>query len=352
VQAGLWEPLDDYLTPEIMDNWMVGVKENLTFYGRIYGVPGFLNPSMACFSKTALEKHGGDGVLEAIGPDRDRFDFDMMVEYGKEFGDGETRFFYGLPIDSTHNWGFGTWLEMWGVHVWDETEERWIAHEHPNSVKALQWYLDALYDWKIMIPKMAGWGDVDNFYWSLNCAWRNQWPGIHAELATAQAAGQAPAEFEIVLAGYPTLPEVKPFAAGLKGPEYTVGRTDDLDKREASFLFANWLGSDDSNAPGWLVNGYFPATKSGAKAVKDEPAMQNPNWPWVLDVYLQKFEAEFPGENTKPVRNPRTARIFNELRPRDYYHGMFQSLFLLERTPEQMLQEMAEHINGALGAEV
>ena len=79
-----------------------------------------------------------------------------------------------------------------------------------------------------------------------------------AELAVAQEAGQAPEDFEIVLAGHPHLPEVAPFVPGNPPGHHVVSHTDNPAKREAAFAWAYWLGMDTSNAEAWLVNGTFP----------------------------------------------------------------------------------------------
>ena len=50
--------------------------------------------------------------------------------------------------------------------------------------------------------------------------------------------------------------------------------------------------------------------------------------------------------------NARTARIWNQINPWDYYIQQYQSLMLGQKTPAEMLQEMATRINGALGASI
>jgi ABC-type glycerol-3-phosphate transport system substrate-binding protein len=355
VQAGLFEPLDDYLADEMKDNWLPGGEEAVTIFGRVYSVPAIVNPHGAALSKTALEMHGGAGILDAIGENRGGLTFDMIKEYGEEFGDGSSRYFFGIPTDhgSVVYWMFGTWLAGWGIQSWTDDEERWIVHEHENAVAAFQWIVDAQNEWGVMLPNLPTWADVDNFYWNLNCGFRYQWPGIQTELEVAQEAGQAQEDFEIVLAGPPCLPDVAPFAAG-GGPaaSYQVCRTEDLAAREAAFRWANWLATDDSNAVGLLVNGYFPATKSGAEEVADHPFMEDPNRRWILETYLPTFEPEIKGGNYQPITNARTSRIWNQVNPWDYYLQQFQSLLLGQKTPEEMLMEMAERINGALGAEI
>lgn len=358
VQAGVLEPVDDYVTPEELANWLPGRQAALTIFGRLYGFPAFLNPNHSALSKTALEKHGGAGILEAMGEDRGGLTFDMMKEYGTEFGDGASRFFLGVPTDhgSVSYWGFGCWLKGWGVPIWDEAQERWVVNDYPEAVDAFQWYLDAQNTWKIMIPNLPKWSDVDNFYWNLNCAMRMQWPGIQTELETAQSAGQAPEEFELYFAVHPHLEDVKPWTsgAGEASGHYVVGRTSDAAKRQAAATFGKWLGGSDSNAPGWLVNGFFPATVSGAAAVADHPKMADPNYRWCLETYLQKFEPETPGTGSMihPSLNPRTASIMSSELPADYYIQQFQSLLLGQKTPKEMLSEMATLINTALGVEV
>lgn len=354
VAAGLFDPVDDYLTPEITDNWLPGSKEALTIQGRVYGIPYIVNPDLAALSKTALEAHGGAGILDDIGENRSGLTFDKMLEYGSQFSDGSTRFFFGIPTDhsSILYFSFGAWLNGWGVPMWSEDQERWIAHEHENSVKAIQWYADAQNESKIMIPNLPKWSDVDTFYWSQNCAMRIQWPGIQTELEVAQEAGQAAEAFEIVVAGHPHTEEYGPFVTNNAPVQFTLGHTTDMGKREAAFRFASWLGTDDSNATAAIVNGFFPSTKSGLEVAKQHPFAQDPNRRWVLEEYLPNFKPGFTGGNWSPNLNPRSGRIFNQLNPFDYAIQQLQSLLLGQKTAEQMLEEMAQRINSALGAPV
>jgi ABC-type glycerol-3-phosphate transport system substrate-binding protein len=179
-----------------------------------------------------------------------------------------------------------------------------------------------------------------------------QWPGIQAELETAQAAGQAQSDFQIVLAGHPHTADYGPFITNNPPVQYTIGRTNDTGLREAAFEFANWLATDDSNATGWFVNGFFPSTKSGLAAVANHPFAQDPNRQWVLNQYLTDFPLGFDGGNWNPSRNARTASIFNGLNPFDYFLQQYQSMLLGQKSPADMLQEIAQTVNGALGVQV
>lgn len=354
IMSGLIDPIDDFVSKDMLSNWVPGAQDALTVMGRLYGLPAFLNPDMAALSKTALQKYGGADLLTAIGADRGGLTFDLMDQYGKQFGDGKSRYFFGIPTDhsSVLYWGFGAWLNGWGVKFWDDAQERFIAHEQDAAVTAFQWLVDAQNTSKTLIPNLPKWSDVDNFYWNLNAAMRIQWPGIQTELETAQAAGQAQKDFEIVLAGHPHTKEVGPFITNNPPVQYTIGRTDDPNIREAAFTFANWLATDDSNAPGWFVNGFFPSTKSGLKAVANHPFAQDPNRQWVLNQYLLNFKPGFPSGNWNPNVNARTAKIFNSLNPFDFFMQEFQSLLLGKVAPKDMLQTIAAKVNGALGVKV
>src|SRR5437879_2637042 len=103
--------------------WRYGA-DNKTVTGRLYAVPAFQNPDMAALSQTALEKYGGADLIKAIGADRSGLTFDLMQQYGKQFSDGKTRYFLGIPTDhsSVLYWGFGTWLNGWGVKMWDDAQ--------------------------------------------------------------------------------------------------------------------------------------------------------------------------------------------------------------------------------------
>ncbi|HVU14915.1 MAG TPA: hypothetical protein VHD90_26755, partial [Phototrophicaceae bacterium] len=272
----------------------------------------------------------------------------------KEYSDGSSRYFFGIPTDhsSVLYWGFGAWLNGWGVQFWDDAQERFVAHENDNAVKAFQWLLDAQNTDKILIPSLPKWSDVDNFYWNLNAAMRIQWPGIQAELETAQAAGQAQKDFQIVLAGHPHTKDVGPFITNNPPVQYTLGRSNDESIREAAFTFANWLATDDSNATGWFVNGFFPATKSGLAAVANHPFAADPNRKWVLNDYLVNYKPGFAGGNWNPSFNAHTAQVFNSLNPFDFFMQEFQSLLLGQKAPADMLQEIAQKVNGALGVKI
>lgn len=351
VQAGIFEPLDDYVTPEMDADWLPGLRASLTFFGRMYGVPACADPPIAALSKSALDKHGGAGILEAIGEDRSNLTFDVLKEYGAEFSDGSTRYFMGVPTDhcSVGYWMFGAFLNGWGVNSWSDDEEKWIVAENDTAVEAFQWLVD-LQSEGILMPNLPKWSDVDTFYWGQNCAMRYHWAGIQTELAVAQEAGQAETPFEIVFAGYPHTEEVGPFSPNETPIHYTICRETDLAKREAAFRWAYWLGADPSNTLGWVANlGVVPVTQAGIANIADHELMQNPNRKWEIDVYLQEFPRGIPGGNWQVVENTRTARIWNQLNPCEFYVQFLQSLLLGQQTPKEMLDAMAARINGALG---
>src|SRR5262249_20280037 len=90
VMSGLLDPIDDFVSQDMLSNWLPGMQSALTVMGRIYGLPAFLDPDMAALSQTALVKNGGADILTAIGDKRDGLTFDLMEQYGKEFSDGQS----------------------------------------------------------------------------------------------------------------------------------------------------------------------------------------------------------------------------------------------------------------------
>ena len=357
VQAGVLEPLDDYLTPAITDNWLPGLKDAVTYFGRVYGIPFFNNPHFTTFSQTSLEKFGAAKLITDVGADRGGVTFDLLNQYGQAYGDKKTRYFWGVPMDhpSIRYWIFGTWLAGWGVKSWDDAEERWQVADNPNSVKAMQWLLDAG-NAGVMPPNQSlpKWSDCDNFFWAQNMAGRYQWAGMQTELETAQAAGQASKDFQLFYAASPHTADVKPFASGASGVgAYVVTKTNDPAVREASFTFANWLASDDSNQTSILVEGLFPAVKSGAAVVANHPRLKDPNIKWVLNEFAS-YAPEYLGGNCNAVINARTATIYEKLQPDSgtYFVQQLQSMMLGQKTPEAMLKEIATTINTALGVKV
>ena len=356
VQSGLLEPLDDYLTSAITDNWLPGMKQSLTYFGRVYGVPWATNPQFTTFSQTSLDKFGATQLTTDVGADRSGVTFDLLSKYGQTYGDKKTRFFWGVPMDhgSILYWMFGAWLEGWGVQAWDATEERWQVADNPNSVKAMQWMLDAA-NAGVMPPakSLPKWSDCDNFYWAGNMAGRLQWAGMQTELETAQAAGQAAKDFKLFFAAFPHSADVKAFASGMSPIAYNVGKTNDPAVREASFAYANWLSADDSNQVSTLVEGEFPATKSGLAVIANHPKLADPNIKWVVDT-MTTFGPEITGGNWQPVINARSSQIMFAIQPDpfSYFVGQLQSMMLGQKTPAAMLKEIATKINTSLGAKV
>ena len=123
--------------------------------------------------------------------------------------------------------------------------------------------------------------------------------------------------------------------------------------REASFGFANWLSADDSNQVSTLVEGEFPATKSGLAKIADHPKLQDPNIKWVVDT-IPTYAPEITGGNWQPVINDRSSKILFAIQPDPftYFVQQLQSMMLGQKTPEAMVKEIATTINTALGAKV
>ena len=356
VQSGYLEPLDDYVTPEILGNWLPGLQAGVTYFGRIYALPTATNPHFTTFSATALEKWGTPELMTDVGTDRGKVTFDMIMEAGKKFGDKATRYFWGVPCDhgSILYWMFGSWLEGWGVKSWDDAEERWQAADSPDAVAAFQWCVDAAAAGVMppgaMLPK---WSDIDNLLWTENLGGRLQWAGMQTELETAQAAGQASKDFKLFYAAFPHKEGLGPFATGMAPIVYTVGKTAKPAVREASFQYANFLsGGDDAAQISWLIEGAFPGTKSGVKATEGHPKLSDPNIKWVLNTLMTQYKPEITGGNWQPVTNARSNKIFFTLDVWNYFVQQFQSLMLGQKTAEEMLKEIATKINTALGATV
>jgi len=358
VLAGVFDPIDEYVTDDIKANWSPAMLAACTLFGRVYGIPTIGNPNMFALSKTALEKNGGADLLPKN--EMRTFTIQDMEKMAAAFSDGKTRYAYGIPLgDHPASIYFDMAQAMTGrgVQWWDEGFERFIAHENPRSVEALQWFVDSLgKGW--IIPNLPKWSDVDTFYWTLNCAGRGQWPGIQTELETAQAAGQASSPFEIMLVSWPYDEKLEPFAAGTNGGgAFGLGKTSEANKRAAAFRLGNYYASEAWIGETWLVNGFFPTSKTQIAFVKDNPLLQDPNKRWVLDTYLTKYKPEPVTGQPMTVQNPRTAKILGDNKIIDYsasgyYIRSFQSLLLGQTTPETMMQDMAKTINTALGAKV
>jgi ABC-type glycerol-3-phosphate transport system substrate-binding protein len=358
VQAGVIEPVDDYLTPEIKAAWSPVMLKAITIYGKVYGIPTIANPNMYALSKTALKKYGG---AEFIPTDEMRyFTIQNLEKLAAAYSDGKTRYAIGIPVGDHPAAIYFDLAQQFlgrGVAVWDDTQERFIAHENPRSVEALQWFVD-MQKKGYLIPNLPKWSDVDTFYWTLNCAARGQWAGIQTELETAQAAGQAQKEFEIVLCSHPYDEKLKPHLAGANGGgALTLGKSTNPDKRAAAFRLGNWYAMDPSNGVAWVVNGFFPSTKPQIEAAKGHPALSDPNKRWTLDIYMQKYESEPNSSYWIPNSNPRTGKIMSDEKLADYSASsylirQFQSLLLGKVTPADMIKDLAIKINTALGAKV
>jgi ABC-type glycerol-3-phosphate transport system substrate-binding protein len=353
--AGMFEAVDDYVTAEDLANWLPGPRESTIMYGRRWSMPGFLNPSLAVLNATGLETYGGADLIKDIGENRGGLTFDLMKQRGMEFSNGTDRWFYGIGTDhgGVTYFNFGCWLKGWGLRCWDEAEERWVVADQPGAVEAFQWYVDAQNEWKILVPNLPKYADVGNMLWQSKIAMRNHWASSVGNLVNAQKAGQAPADYKMLLVCYPHLANIEPFAAGGRGSPnlgFVVGRTNDAAKRDASAAFAKWLSTDDSNQIMWVSIGTFPITLTGAKIVAKDARMQDPNMQWVLNTLLgtMKPEGVGEGENWSPIINARSSKLFNELKPADYFIQMFQSLLSGQRTAQQMLTEMSARINGAI----
>jgi len=350
--AGLLDPVDDYLTEDMLSNWLPGLQQSVTVGGRIYCIPMFVNPWFTTFSQTALEKYGCGDLITEVGPDRDGVTFELMLKYGAMFRDKASRYFLGVPCDhgSILYWMFGSWLEAWGVKSWDDAEEKWIVAENPAAVDAFDWLVNAAKD-GILPPgsSLPKWSDIDNFFYAENLAARFQWPGMQTELEVAQEAGQASADFKLFYAAFPHATADKARATGMYPISYSVGRTKDPNAREASFKFANFMASDTSNAAGILTEGVFPCYNDSIAALADHPKMEDENIKWILEKHV-KFEPEIINGNHQPMTNARSSRIFFELDPYNYFIQQFQSLMLGQKDSKGMLDEIAAYINGALGA--
>jgi ABC-type glycerol-3-phosphate transport system substrate-binding protein len=354
VQAGVFAPLDQYLTSTITDNWLTGAKDQLTYLGHVYGVPIFYNPSFMVLNQSSLEANGAGGIIQDVGADRSGLTFDMMTKYAQMYDDNKTRYFFGVPMDhgSILYWMFGAWMEGWGVKTWNDDQSKWIQADDPNAVKAMQWLLDGANSGILPPAKsLPKWSDIDNFQWSGNLGMRYQWAGDNAELATAQAAGQAAADFKLFFVGPPHTADSKSFAFGNAASSYNVGSNSDQDILDASFKFANWMSTDDACQVSFFVEGTFPGTKTGIAAIQGNPLMSDPNVQWVANTYIPNYPLDYPGDNWDPNKNAKSEDAMSKLQPDEFtfFIQELQSMMLGQKSPSDMLNEIQTTINTALG---
>ncbi|MCL5995398.1 MAG: extracellular solute-binding protein [Chloroflexi bacterium] len=354
VQTGVFDAIDDYVTDDIKSQWADYMLEANTVFGKVYGIPTFANPNMYALSKTALEKNGG---ADLIPTDEERkFTYQAAEKMAEKFSDGTSRYFMGVPIGDHPASIYMDVAQAFlgrGVAMFDEAGERFVAHENDRSVEALQWFVDMQKKgW--MIPNQPKWSDVDTFYWTLNAAGRGQWAGIQTELETAQAAGQAISPFEIVLVTHMYDEKLEPHLAGANGGgSFTVGKTNDPNKRAAAFRLGNFYALDPFVGEAWLVNGFFPTSKPQVEAVAQNPILQDPNKQWVLNTYMSgKMKSEPLTSYISPPQNARTAKLLSGLNIYDLWMKQFQAVLLGQKDPAAMMKELATTINTAIGAQV
>jgi len=350
VQAGFYEALDDYLTPEVLADWASGLQTLATFFGKIYGMPGFLNPNFFVLNKTALEVHGGAEFLPTE-PMRD-LTFATFEKMATAFTDNKTRYFYGIPQEHGSGifWAYFNQWQGFGVDVWDANQEKWMA-DTDEAAAAIQYLQDGMNKGWIM-PNLPKWGDVDTFYWAKNCAARGQWPGIYAELAVAKSQGAAADPFELFWCPFPHADNVPGWYSPGGGITWTVNRTKDPDARKASVDFLTWFAQDKSNAPCWMINGFYPAYKSAMTSIKDMEIIKDSNNQWVLNTWMQKYSAEKPGQgmNWWPALNERTGRLFGAKWGDIYsmFNQLLQSLLTNKTTGKEVVTQLGKAINDAL----
>jgi len=352
--AGVFAPMDPFLTSAITDNWVGTAKAQLTFGGKVLGIPWCYNPSFMVMDQSSLEANGAGGIIQDVGADRSGLTFDMMSKYAAMYDDNKTRYFFGVPTDhgSIFYWMFGMWLEGWGVKDWNADQTKFIAADDPNAAKAMQWLLDGANNGVLPPAKtLPKWSDIDNFQWAGNLGMRYQWAGDNAELATAQAAGQAAKDFKLFFVGPPHSADVKPFGFGMDVAGYEAGAVSDAAQVEASFKFMNWVCTDDAYAISTLVEGEFPATKSGIKACAGQPLLSDENVNWVLNTYIPNYPPEILGGDWNPTVNAKTQDVLSKLQPDEftYFIQQLQSMFLGQKTPDAMMKEIQTTINTALG---
>jgi len=353
-QAGIFAPLDSYLTPDITGNWLNGAQKLLTFNGHVYGLPWDYNPSFIVLNQSSLEANGAGGIIQDVGTDRSGLTFDMMTKYAGMYDDNKTRYFFGVPTDhgSILYWMFGAWLEGWGVTTWNADQSKYIAADDPKATQAMQWLLDGANNGVLPPAKsLPKWSDIDNFQWSGNLGMRFQWAGDNAELATAQAAGQAAKDFKLYFVGCPHTADVTPFGEGMGPGSYNVGANTDSNIVAASFQFANFLCTDKACCISELVEGAFPACKSGIADCAGQPLLQDPNVNWVLNTYIPNYAPDIAGDDWDPNFNAKSEDVMSKLQPDEftYFIQEIQSMFLGQKSPGDMLKEIETTINTALG---
>lgn len=253
INAGLLEPIDDYLTPEDLEDFY-DYALNVGKFGDHYYMFPWNNSNNGMGSALLLNPamFADRGVAMPALPDRS-WTMDEFMTAARKLsydtnGDGVNDVYaigMAARMDIMNNLA---WLHIFGGGYVDEARRTFIANS-AESVEAIQWMYDAVHKERISPPGAEGMGiyDVIGLFHQERLAIGYGGPYEIGRIDRYLKSGQIDKKFPVHIAQFPHFPEVGPVAYHTSSG-FVVFKQDDPYKREMAMEFARFLTNQENMA--------------------------------------------------------------------------------------------------------
>lgn len=310
LEQGVVEALDDYMTPEELDDFFPGALQAYTYKGKLYGIPMSMTVHVMLLNLDHFEEAGVEPPVDG------RWTWDEFVEKAKALtfdsdGDG--------VIDK---YGFSTYIlqgyyEAWPFFYMDGGEpvvDNKFAFNSPEAISAIQ----KLVDLKFVhgaAPIEMGSSDVGGTFAALAREGERfvaiqPWNTWAIATVTGEGVNHLP---NVMVAEYPSGDLGHPVSIGGAGGWVIMHQTD-RSKLDVLVEFAKFISTTEEQYTFATNYGTFPARKSteALNPFADQPHMaraaamveyaiplpEHPNWAQIDDRIQAELQLIFAGEKT------------------------------------------------------
>jgi len=318
-EAGLLEPLDERMTPEVREALVRGSIEPILRNGRLYSLPKTVSSRFFIYRKDLYQEAGIDQPPRYI---------EEMVEYSKKIQQLTGGKVWGFLAGLRGNIGAVTYviaLNLSGGAMWDE--KGYPAFTSAEGVRALTFLLDIVNKYQITPPAAIGWSNSR----SIGTAYNTGIGAQMIEMAEKFNWANNPELSNVVgKSGISINPAFKDSGrrSASRAAYESVAIPVCSENKDAAWHFVKWFTTAYSPNKLWIEYGYPPLASS---VLVDQQIQKE--IPWVEG---------FREQISYPC--PTWEDLSDFTQRRDILMEEIEAALLLAKSPEQALEDAAKRI--------
>jgi len=265
IKAGIFEPIDRFLTEEMKNSYVKGSFEHTEYKGQYYGLPVWADLLVIYYRKDLFEEVGYDSFPR---------NWEELKECAKKLtvdknGDGE--------IDQWLLWAdyssmflpayFGPYLYSNGGS-WLNEELTRVEIDSPQAIEALEFYIDQALKYNISAPPEKAAKDTVAAFISGQIAAIGEYPWFKGAVRAKAGAEFMDKKVGIALSFKAKKDSKLSFYNSTSG--HSIHITKSCKNIEAAWEFAKFMGSKEAQILMWEASDSLPANIEAVKTLKGD----------------------------------------------------------------------------------